>query len=179
MADRTPLERLVALFRASGVIPELTPERDAPSTEFDLEYRVLVVALAFHMHAAVDRFSPNRPRLQARKLKLLQFIAMRPWLVHVVRDWSQQRREGQRSLDTEEGLRRGFLSDTVHDHVMRFLESAGVFRRDGDHVVTGPHANVVSDFTHEIEERRLFANEIAALLDLQSIIITNDMLVGW
>lgn len=179
MASPSPIERLAELLKESGAQPDLTPERVAPSTVFDLDYRVLIVSLAFELHAAADQYSPNRPRLPARRLRLLQFVAMRPWLVDVVREWSAQRHDGERSLDTEEGLRRGFLGDTTHDLVMRFLLSAGVLRRDGDHVVGGPHASVLIDFNREIKERKLFATEIQALTELKTIHVTNDMLVGW
>ena len=50
-SDR-PLERLATLLAARGVEPDLNPGRLAPSTIYDLEYRVLVVAMAFQVHAA-------------------------------------------------------------------------------------------------------------------------------
>ena len=40
----------------------------APSTVYDLEYRVLVVAMAFQIHAAADKYS-NRPRVQSRRFR--------------------------------------------------------------------------------------------------------------
>src|SRR6202521_3111514 len=111
MSTNSPLERLAALLATSGAQPDITAERLAPSTVYDLEYRVLIVAMAFQIHAASDKYS-SRPRIQSRRLKLLQFIAMRPWLVSVIREWSVSRNNAQRSLDSEEGLRRGFISDT-------------------------------------------------------------------
>ena len=62
MSNNSPLERLAALLAAVGAQPDLTPERLAPSTVYDLEYRVLIVAMAFQIHAAPDKYS-IRPRI--------------------------------------------------------------------------------------------------------------------
>ena len=178
MLNDRPLERLASLLAASGAEPDLNPGRLAPSTIYDLEYRVLVVAMAFQMHAATDRFS-SRPRIQGRRLKLLQFIAMRPWLVPVIREWSASRRDAQRSLDSEEGLRRGFISDTMHESVMDFLVAAGALRRDDLFVVPGTRSSVIFDLYSEALNRTLFDSEVAALDQLKTIVITNEMLEGW
>jgi hypothetical protein len=178
MSTNSPLERLAALLEASGAQPDITPERLAPSTVYDLEYRVLIVAMAFQTHAASDRFS-SRPRIQSRRLKLLQFIAMRPWLVSVIREWSMSRRDAQRSLDSEEGLKRGFISDTMHDDVMDFLVAASALRREELYIVPGTNFSVISNLYTEVVDRGLFAGESAALRQLETIVITNDMLEGW
>jgi len=84
MGKNNPLLRLAAMLEASGARPEVTPERLAPSTVYDLEYRVRIIAMAFQIHAAPDKYS-TMPRVQGRRLKLLQFVAIRPWLVSVIR----------------------------------------------------------------------------------------------
>ena len=132
MSANSPIGKLAAWLDAVGAQPDITPERLAPSTVYDLEYRVLIVAMAFQIHATSDRYS-SRPRIQSRRLKLLQFVAMRPWLVSVIREWSLSRRVAQRSLDSEEGLKRGFISDTMHDDVIDFLVAAGALRREELH----------------------------------------------
>lgn len=178
MANDRPLERLATLLTASGALPDFNPDRLAPSTIYDLEYRVLVVAMVFQMHAATDRFS-SRPRIQGRRLKLLQFIAMRPWLVPVIRGWSGSRRDAQRSLDYQEGLRRGFISDTMHESVMDFLAAAGALRREELFVIPGAKSSIIFDLYSEAQNRELFRSEVAALNDLKDIVITNEMLEGW
>jgi hypothetical protein len=150
----------------------------APSTIYDLEYRVLIVAMAFEIHAARDRFS-SLPRIQARRLKLLQFVAMRPWLVTIIREWSASRRHAQRSLDYEEGLRRGFISDTMHESVMEFLVAAGALRRDDAYILPGAKPSILADLHTEVQGRSLFQSEAKALTELKSIVITNEMLEGW
>lgn len=172
------MKRLATLLAASGALPDITPERLAPSTVYDLEYRVLIVAMAFQIHAASDKYS-SQPRIQNRRLTLLQFIAMRPWLVSVIREWSLSRHNAQRSLETEEGLRRGFISDTMHDDVLDFLVAAGVLRREESYVVPGTSSSVIFDLYTEALGRSLFDPELTALRQLKAIVITNDMLEGW
>ena len=178
MSTNSPLQKLAALLDAVGAVPDITPERLAPSTVYDLEYRVLVVAMAFQIHAAADKYS-SRPRIQSRRLKLLQFVAMRPWLVSVIREWSLSRRDAQRSLDSEEGLKRGFISDTMHDDVMDFLVAAGVLRREELYVVPGTNSSAIFDLYSEAMSRSLLDAESTALHQLKAIVISNDMLEGW
>jgi hypothetical protein len=178
MTTTSPLQRLAALLEASGAKPDLAPERLAPSTVYDLDYRIFVIAMAFRTHAAIDRFS-SRPRVLSRRLKLLQFVAIRPWLVKVIREWSLSRHDAQRSLDSEEGLRRGFISDTMYDDVMDFLIAAGALRRDELFVIPGTDFSIISNLYSEALELSIFGSELGALLELQSVNITNDMLEGW
>ena len=178
MTSDSPLARLAALLEDSGAQVDVNPERLAPSAIYDLEYRVAVVALVFNAYAAEDRFS-SRPRLQARRLKLLQFIAIRPWLVPVIREWSRTRRDKARSLDYEEGLRRGFISDTMHERVMDFLVAAGALRREESFVVPGGRFDVLAELQSATRGADLFVMEAEALEHLKAVVITNDMLEGW
>jgi hypothetical protein len=178
MPKNSPIETLAALLDASGAQPDITPERLAPSTVYDLEYRVLIVAMAFQIHAAPDRYS-SRPRIQSRRLKLLQFIAMRPWLVSVILEWSLSRHNAQRSLDGQEGLRRGFISDTMHDDVVDFLVAAGALRREDLYIVPSTNSSIILNLYSEAVGRTLFDAELTALRELKNITITNEMLEGW
>jgi len=173
MSTYSPLGRLAALLAASGAQPDITPERLAPSTVYDLEYRVLIVAMAFQIHASSDKYS-SRPRIQSRRLKLLQFIAMRPWLVSVIREWSLSRHSAQRSLGSEEGLRRGFISDTMHDDVMDFLVAAGALRREELYVVPGTNSPAIFDLYSEAFGSSLFGAQLTALRQLKYIVIPKD-----
>ena len=104
---------------------------------------------------------------------------MRPWLVSVIREWSLSRHDAQRSLASQEGIRRGFISDATHDAVVDFLVAAGALRREELYVVPGTNASVMFDLYSEAVERTLFDVELAALGHLKSIVITNAMLEGW
>jgi hypothetical protein len=178
MPPISPLERLAALLQTSGAEPDITPERQAPSTVYDLEYRVQIVTMAFQIHAEADRFSIQR-RIQARRLKLLQFIAMRPLLIPVIREWSLSRHDAQRSLSGKEGLKRGFISDTLHEEVLDFLVAAGALRRDELYVLGGTNSSVIFEPSAQALARSLFQSELNALSELKSIVITNEMLEGW
>ncbi len=178
MAPHNALAQLAELLQASGAQPDFSPERLAPSTIYDLEYRVLIVAMAFQIHATKDQFS-DRPRIPQRRLKLLQFIAMRPWLVPVIEEWSASRHDAQRSLDSEDSLRRGFISDTMHEHVMDFLIAAGGIRREESFVVPGTKSSIIFDLYSEATARTLFESEFTALRALKKTVVTNDMLEGW
>lgn len=178
MERTNPIARLAALLANSDAEPEITAERLAPSTLYDLDYRVIVVATAFQMHAAADRYSA-RPRIQNRRLKLLQFVAMRTWLLPVIRNWSTSRSDSLRLIDGEEGLRKGFITDTMHDKVMQFMAASGALRREDVFVIPGVEPSILKDLQKVAEDNTLFESEIAALHALQSITITNDMLEGW
>lgn len=178
MSTNNPLRRLAALLAASGAQPNITPERLAPSTVYDLEYRVLVIAMAFQIHAAPDSHS-SQPRIQNRRLKLLQFIAMRPWLIGVIRAWSQSRHNAKLSLDSDEGRRRGFISDAMHDDVLDFLVAGGALRREDLYVISGPNWSVILELYSEALGNSLFEREIATLRELEEVVVTNEMLEGW
>jgi len=178
MATTSPIARLAALLATSNAEPEITAERLVPSTLYDLDYRVVIVAAAFQMHAVADRFSP-RPRIQNTRLKLLQFVAMRPWLLPTIRHWSANRGDSLRLIDGEEGLRKGFMTDTMHDKVMQFIAASGALRREEVYVVPGIKPDVLQGLRSVAESNSLFRSEIAALSEMLSITVTNDMLEGW
>jgi len=178
METTSPIARLAALLATSAAEPVITAERQSPSTLYDLDYRVMIVAVAFQMHAAIDRFSPLR-RIQNRRLKLFQFVAMRPWLIPIIQNWSANRGESLRLIDGEEGLRKGFITDTMHDKVMEFMAASGALRREEAYVVPGVKPAVLQELQSFAQSNALFETEVAALKDLGSITITNDMLEGW
>jgi hypothetical protein len=178
MEQTSPIMRLAELLSTSGAEPEITAERLAPSTLYDLEYRAVIVATAFRMHSVVDRFS-TRPRIQNRRLKLLQFVAMRPWLLPVIRNWSSSRSDSMRLIDGEEGSRKGFTTDSMHDKVMQFLAASGALRREDVFVIPGVKPTVLEDLQGLAEKNALFESEINALNELRNITVTTDMLEGW
>jgi hypothetical protein len=174
MADPNPLHMLAELLRGAGAQPVISPERSAPSTIYDLQYRLTVTACAFELHSKPDLV--NTRRLQPAKLKLLQFMAIRPWLLPVVREWSANQSEP--SLLTSQHLRRGFLGDAMHDDVIAFLTARDVLTRVGSHLVSGKHAYVLTNLFAASIEQNLFASERAVLQELIGIKLTNSMLEG-
>ena len=155
--------------------PIIELNRLAPSSFYDVQYRTFVVAAAFEMHA---RKWDGDQRITVAKLKLLQFIATRPWLLATVRQWSQSRHDAQLSLMSSQRLRRGFLADTMHDELVAFLVAREIFVRDGAHLLSGETAGVLRDlYTYGVREN-WFKAEREALEALKGIKVTNDMLEG-
>lgn len=177
MTDGSAVRRLSQLLSGAGAEAVLAPERIAPSTIYDLQYRVMINALVFDRLA--KPYQGSAPRVQAAKQKLVQFVAIRPWLVRVVRDWSATQRVQQLSMGVSQRLRRGFLGDAMHESVMEFLIAGGVFRRDGAHLSAGANAQLLETWANAALTAELFTAERAAIDQMSTISITNAMLEGW
>jgi hypothetical protein len=177
MTDATPIHVLTGLLRGAGAEAVLVPERVAPSTVYDLQYRLVVNAYAFEQHAKLYLSGPRR--VQSAKQKLVQFVAMRPWLVSVVRDWSKTQHVPQLSMAVSQRLRRGFLGDEMHESVVAFLVAAGALRHDGAHLSAGDNSHILGDWVTAAIDAELFVAERAAIDALGDIKITNAMLEGW
>jgi hypothetical protein len=179
--DSTPaLDRLALLLRKSGATPVVREGRVVPSVVYDFHYRVAVTACAFTRHARAHPGMPSMISMRSDKLKFLQFIAVRPWLVTSVREWSQAKGDAQRSMLTSDRLRKGFIGDTMHDRVVDYLVAAGVLARlaNGTHLTAGGFADSLQRLTADIANKELFVSERTALDELANITITNDMLEG-
>src|SRR5690606_4111004 len=108
----------------------------APSAIYDLQYRLTVVACAFVRHARTDVL--GNLRMQAARLKLYQFVACRPRLLPVVKEWSKHRSDAQLSMLSSQALRRGFLSDQMHDDVIAFLVARNSLIHANQYLASGP-----------------------------------------
>lgn len=168
---------LSSLLSASTASPYARPERVAPSTFYDLDYRVCIVACCFEVHAKQDETLYKR--LHSAKLKLLQFIAIRSWLLPVVKEWSKSRNDPQRSVWSSQSLRRGFLGDAMHDEVIDYLVAAGLMAKAQNYLTTS-HADLrLNTLYAEILSSQLFVVERNTIGELSNLTITNAMLEGW
>jgi hypothetical protein len=172
----TESQILSELLIGTSAAPYVNPERIAPSTVYDLQYRMFVVAACLRVSGKVEG---TFRKISANKLRLLQFVAMRPWLLDVVREWSASRKDRQRSLQSSQSLRRGFLSDGMHDNLIDYLVATGcLFKQKGQ--IAEPISSVIlSDLFDASEKDGLFTTETNAIRELDEIVITNDMLEGW
>ena len=177
MANDTALETLAALLQSGRAQPRVSPERLAPSAVYDLQYRMVIIALAFEIHARP--YLLGRRRIGASRLKLLQFIAIRPWLVPVIRKWSETQGYAEQSVISPQQLRRGFLGDGVHDDVVGFLVARGALDRMGSHLVSGTNIEFLNRLYSTAAKGQLFSTALSALRELSNITITNHMLEGW
>jgi hypothetical protein len=172
----TESQILSELLAGTSASPYVHPERIAPSTVYDLQYRMFVVAACLRVSGKVEGAFR---KISANKLRLLQFVAMRPWLLDVVREWSASRKDRQRSLQSSQSLRRGFLSDGMHDNLIDYLVATGcLFKQKGQ--IAEPISSVIlSDLFDASEKDGLFITETDAIRELDEIVITNDILEGW
>ena len=178
MAEESgPLDALAALLRGRGAQPVFSAVRLAPSAVYDLHYRLVVVACAYEIHAKKDVTGARR--IKPAKLKLLQFVAIRPWLLPVVREWSDGPSETQTSLLVSHGLRRGFLGDTVHEAIIEFSVACGMLVRVGSHLVPGARVGYLIALSVAANREGWFETERQVLDEIKAISITNNMLEGW
>jgi hypothetical protein len=175
MPEMTPLQSLIGFLRDARATPVLSPERQAPSAVYDLQYRLVVSACAFEIHAKANA---GTHRITAPRLKLVQFIAIRPWLLPIVRRWSAARSVAQLSL-LNSHLRQGFLGDGMHDDVVALLVARDVLRRSGGHLLSGVKGPFLTELHDTATRLDLFAAERATLSELLHVKITNSMLEGW
>ena len=168
----TQLAELLSGTRAQAVI---TQHRISPSTVYDFQYRSIIVTAGFF----ILRQRSGLTRVRAAELKLAQFVAMRPWLLNVLRDWSASQRHPQPSLLTSERLRRGFIGDAMHDRTVEFLTVRGVLNRTDTHLVAGSNVGLAEGWYSEVVKAELFARERATFAAVAEIPVTERMLEGW
>jgi hypothetical protein len=176
MPDPNVLRDLAEVLRSGSVQPIVSPDRVAPSTVYDIEYRTAVTACAFDLHARLD--SSGTRRIQAIRLKLLQFLAIRPWLIPVLQRWANTQADPQLSVIASQE-RRGFLGDTVHDHVVEYLVARQILAKSTSHLSLGTNGAILEKLSRALTSTGLFENERAALTEMKDIKVTNTMLEGW
>jgi hypothetical protein len=174
MPERAAIETLSALLQSSQAQPRVRTERLVPSAIYDLDYRMFVIAAAFELHA--KEAPPIRRRIHATKLKLLQFIAIRPRLMSVIRSWSAAG-EDETSFAAHD-LRRGFLGDRMYDAMVAFLVARGVLEWMGTHLAAGSNAELLANLYTAAVSADLFVAERRTLEELAHVRVTVRMLEG-
>src|SRR5713101_6138243 len=173
-----PIETLADLLQNSDAKPLVVPSRLAPSAIYDVEYRTAVIALLFKEFA--KPFGPaGHRRISVARLKLLQFVTLRPWLLPAIREWSRGTSQGSLGFVPSIRIRRGFLSDTAHDDVINFLVACGIFARQEKHLVSGEKAHTLSEIAKSTETHKLFEGEQKVILERTSVKLTDSMMEGW
>jgi hypothetical protein len=171
------IHTLTGLLRGANVEPVLVPERIAPSAIYDLQYRITVNACVFL--ALAESYQGSGTRIRAAKQKLVQFVAIRPWLLPVVRQWSTAQKNPQLATRMSQRLRRGYLGDVMHDSVVEFLVAAGVLEYAGPFLSLGVNGHRLTQWSESAISANLFANERTSIEEFKTVKITNDMLEGW
>lgn len=174
MPERPAIETLSELLQAGHVKPRVRTERLVPSAIYDLDYRVFVIAAAFELHAKPA--PPIALRIHATKLKLLQFIAVRPRLISVIKAWSGAKDE-EPSFSAQD-LRRGFLGDRTFDSVIAFLVARGALEWMGAHLAAGDNSGLLTKIYMTAVSGGLFEAERRTLEELAGVKVTVRMLEG-
>jgi len=178
MATMNPIQKLAALLESTDAKPVIVPSRLAPSVIYDVDYRSSVVALVFKEFAKPFVSGPGR-RMSGAKLKLFQFVAIRPWLLPAVREWSTASSQASLLLAYPIRVRRGFLSDTAHEDFIDFLVACGMLIRQDRFLVSGIKVDELDDIAAVATSNGLFENEINVISALGHIKLTTSMLEGW
>ncbi len=172
----TEIQILSDLLAGTAAAPYANPQRIAPSTFYDLQYRMFIIAACLQVNGKAEAAFQ---KITAPRLRLFQFIAMRSWLLDVVKEWSASRKDRQRSLQSSQSLRRGFLSDVMHDNVVDYLVASGCLFKQKGQLAAPLSGGMLSTLYDESQKNGLFATELQALRELDELVITNDMLEGW
>jgi hypothetical protein len=179
LSDRAhPIHELAGLLRDSSAKPVIVPARLAPSALYDVEYRTAVIALVFARFARTIAPSTLR-KLSAAKLKLMQFIVLRPWLLPAIKEWSEVGPHEGLAFAYSIRIRRGFLSDSAHDDVINYLTACRILNRQDTQVVEGEQIGILVAVAKSVMDENLFSGELKVIDDLDNITISNQMLEGW
>lgn len=174
MPERPAIQTLSELLQSGEATPMVRTDRLVPSAIYDLQYRTFVIAAAFEIHAKPN--PPSGRRIHATRLKLLQFVAMRPWLLPVIEAWSSG--DDEETSFSAQDLRRGFLGDKMYDDVVAFLVARRALGWMGTHLMAGPHIDLMAGLYASGTNAQLFTAERNALAELAKMKITNGMLEG-
>ena len=168
--------KLADLLEGTSARPVVELSRLARSTIYDVGYRTAVVSCAFELHSKA--YAGGGRRIHATRLKLLQFVALRPWLLGVVRDWVAAQKEPQLYLLAPRASRRGFLSDETHDKVVELLSAHGALRRQAAFLAAGPEVRILSDLAVKVTNAEVLVEERRILRELLGLRLTNSMMEG-
>ncbi len=127
------------------------PLRSAPSSVYDLQYRTFVIAACLRTIGCSDG---GFRKIASNKLRLLQFVAMRPWLLNMVRDG-------------------------MHDSIVDYLVAAAWLYKQKGQITELLQASGLNKVYDDALKAELFTTERQTIKALDDLVITNDMLEGW
>ena len=168
------IKQLGELLSEAGAHVSFSPSRVAPSTLYDAEYHVAVIACAFSSHGV--KHGSEGVLISPALLKLLQFVSARPSLVPKIRSWLKQRKH--RSLEAISDMPRGYIGDKTHDRAINFLVARGILKHHGTNLAAGPNYQMLTDLHQELEAQDLFSSERCTLTLLHSSKIPQVALEG-
>lgn len=168
------LHQLGDLLAEAGARVSFAPVRVAPSTLYDIDYHVAIIACALSIYGASQE--SKGVVISPALLKLLQFVSARPSLLPRTVSWLEQRK--QRTLETISDMPRGYIGDRTHDRAVSYLIARGTLRHHGNNLASGPTYKVLSDLQKQVEALDLFSSERRILSLLVSYRIPQVALEG-
>lgn len=175
MPQSSNLSQLAELL-AGHAKPVIRPQRLAPATIYDIDYRMAVVALTMQRHGT--KTAEGTIRIDAARLKLLQFIAQRPNMLPAMREWARSKNASGLLRDSPQRLRRGYIGDGTHDQIVEYMIACRVLRADGQYLVTDKDSTYIDEVYSVANRNNMFGSERTALEELSQVRITNAMLEG-
>jgi hypothetical protein len=175
VAERSPVSQLAELLGGHAK-PVIRPQRLAPATTYDIDYRMAVIALTIQKHGAET--DEGELRIDSARLKLFQFVAQRPNMLPAMREWARSKHASGLLRDSSQRLRRGYLCDSTHDQVVEFMMACKILRADGRNYITEKSSQYIATIAIASETENMFATERAALQELADFRVTNAMLEG-
>lgn len=175
MVDSSSISQLAELLGGHAK-PVIRSHRLAPATTYDIDYRMVIVALTFHAHGT--KTTDNVLRIDSARMKLLQFVAQRPNMIRAMREWSQSGHASGLLRDSPQRLRRGYLGDSTHDQVVEYMAACKIIRPNGRYLTEEKTSSYIFDVNSAAIAQDMFASERAVLRELLAIRVTNAMLKG-
>lgn len=175
MAQVSKLAQLADLL-AGHAKPVIRPQRLAPATIYDIDYRMAVVALTIRRHGT--KTTEGTTRIDVARLKLLQFIAQRPNMVPAMREWAVSKNASGLLRDSPQRLRRGYIGDSTHDQAVEYMIACRILRPDGRYLVEEKNSTYIGEVHNVAIKNNMFESERMVLEELSQIRITNAMLEG-
>lgn len=167
MTEPRSISALAALLRQGGASLAASERTVGPSSLYDFSYRAYVVAAAFEALATPHL---GGRRVLAARLKFVQFLATRSWLLPVARNWEE---------DSDwPRLRLAYLADRTYDAMLLYLTAARVLRVSKAHVVEDERAHHLAVWAAELEQSNLLAGERAAIATLSGAKAVTRRMLG-
>jgi len=175
VAEHSSISQLAELL-GGHARPVIRPQRLTPATIYDIDYRMAVVALTIHVHGV--KTEEGELRIDSARLKLFQFIAQRPNMLHTMKNWVRSKHSSGLLSDSSQRLRRGYLGDSTYDQVVEYMIACKILRADGRNFISERASRYISEVTVVAEEQGMFISERAALQELTRLRVTIAMLEG-
>jgi len=175
VAERSAVSQLADLLGGHAK-PIIRPQRLAPATIYDIDYRMAVVALTIHMHGA--KTEEGELRIDSARLKLFQFIAQRPNMLPAMKNWARSKHASGLLPDSSQRLRRGYLGDSTYEQVVEYMIACKMLRADGRYFISEKASRYISEIIAVAEGQEMFVSERTTLQDLTELRMTIAMLEG-